>query len=71
MKTTKQNIKKTNTMRLVERVFEKPIEELLKQWYLDEKKSIAEISEISEVSTCTIQKWLVLFEVPRRHLTFM
>jgi hypothetical protein len=57
-------------MRLVERVFGKPIEELLKQWYLDEGKSIAEISELSEVSTCTLHKWLVLFEIPRRHITF-
>jgi hypothetical protein len=62
---------KTNTMRLVERVFDKDIEELLKQWYLDEKKSIAQIAEISGVSNCTIQQWLVLFEIPRRKLTFI
>lgn len=70
MKTTKDDIKKTNAMRLVERVFGKPIEELLKQWYLDEQKSIQQISDMAEISTCTVQKWLVLYEIPRRHLTF-
>lgn len=71
MKSTKNDIQKTNTMRLVERVFGDSIEELLKKWYIDEHMSIAEISKLSDVSTCTIQKWLVLYEIPRRKLTFM
>jgi transposase len=70
MKKTKR-IEKTNTMRLIERVFDKDIEELLKELYTDQHKSIEEVAKILGVSTCITQKWLVKFEIPRRKITFI
>lgn len=70
-KQMKKDIRKTNLMKLVERTYNKDIIELLKEMYTDEHMSIQQISNEIGVSTCSIQQWLILFDIPRRHITFI
>lgn len=62
---------KTNTMKLLERVYNKPIEDLLREDYIDNRLSIKQLAKKYGISDCTAQQWLVLFGVPRRKLTFI
>lgn len=68
---TKQRFKKSNTMKLIELKYNSDdIVELLKTEYLDNGCSILNLATKWDVSPCTIHKWLVMWDVPRRHLTF-
>lgn len=67
---TRESVKKTNTMQLVELKFGMDIIELLKQDYLDKGQSIEALAKKYSVSTNTVHKWLVLYDIPRRHITF-
>lgn len=68
---TKEKITKTNTMKLIERMHNTDIYDLLKQDYLENKMTIREMSDKYGISTFTIQSWLKDFDIPRRKLTFV
>jgi len=67
----KRQIKKSNTMKLIELQTGKQIHELLHEDYTDNRMTINQIAKKYSVSPVTIHKWLKLFDIPRRHLTFI
>lgn len=67
----KRSFKKSNTMKLIELKTGKQIHEVLREDYTNNKLTIKQLAAKYEVSPVSIQKWLILFDIPRRHLTFM
>lgn len=62
--------KKTGTIKLVEYKFDMKIEDLLKQDYTDNRMTIQEIADKYGVMACTVHRWLVRWDIPRRHISF-
>jgi transposase len=65
------NFKKTNYMKLVEKAFGKPVEELLRELYLDKGMTLAEIANEIFVSEITVLLWMRKFDVPTRKMTLV
>jgi len=61
-----KQIKKTVTMKLIERINNKQIEDILREDYIDNRLSIAQLAEKHGISVCTAQNWLRDVEIPRR-----
>jgi hypothetical protein len=71
MSTTLVTKRKTASMKLLELKYNLSIDEILKRDYLDNKMSIDEMAAKYDISNCTIHKWLILYDIPRRKLTFI
>lgn len=63
-------MRKSNTEKYLELKYNKDIAILLRIDYLDNKMTIAEIAKKYGVAYCTIQKWMIKYNIPRRKLTF-
>lgn len=68
---SKEYVKKSNAIKLVEYKFGGDIIEILKTDYTDNKMTITQMAEKYDVSVSSVHKWLMRFDIPRRHLTFL
>ena len=63
--------KRTRYMKLVEMAHNEDIEEILKRLYLDEQNNIREVAEKLGVGPATVLKWIRLFDIQTRQMTFV
>lgn len=64
-----RRIKKTNTMKRIEHLYQQPIDELLHQKYTLEKMSIDKIAKELFVSKGIVHRWLNQFDIKTRSIT--
>lgn len=67
----RKKIKKTNTMKLLERMYGMDIYDLLKADYIDNKLTVREMAEKYGISHFSVQAWMKMFDIPRRKMVFM
>lgn len=66
--TVTRTIRKTPYMKLVEARSGEPIEHLLRRLYVDEDKTLEQVSAELDVPLTTVARWIRQFGIPRRKL---
>lgn len=61
-----KKFKKTPLMIEIERRFKKPVEQILRKKYIDQKKSLPVVAKELRVDNNTVQRWLPQFGIPIR-----
>ena len=61
---------KTSNMKLIERIYDKDIETLLKEDYTIGQMSIRAIAKKYGISHNTLNKWIIAFDVPKKQIEF-
>ncbi len=66
--TVTRTIRKTPYMKLIEARRGEPIEHLLRRLYVDEDKTLEQVSAELGVPLTTVARWIRQFGIPRRKL---
>jgi uncharacterized protein YjcR len=58
-------------MKLIELKFGADLHELLRKDYMDSHMSIEQLADKYKVTPCTAHRWLKMYDIPRRKITFV